>query len=73
MHAPQYTLSAPGCTVYGMTSVITTIENYVYGVMTAGMLSCSHFMGGFAGGQSKYTRVPYGDVNLLKLPGDFRD
>ena len=33
----------------------------------------SHFTGGFAGGQSEYTRVPFGDVNLLKLPDDVPD
>lgn len=33
----------------------------------------SHFTGGFAGGQAEYTRVPLGDVNLLKLPDDVPD
>jgi len=32
------------------------------------MFGYSHFTGGFAGGQAEYVRVPYGDVNLLKLP-----
>lgn len=50
-----------------------TIENAMYGGRTAGMFGYSHFTGGFAGGQSEYTRVPYGDNNLLKLPDDVPD
>jgi len=50
-----------------------TIENAMYGGRTAGMFGYSHFTGGFAGGQSEYTRVPYGDVNLLKLPDNVPD
>ncbi|KAK4691197.1 hypothetical protein P7C71_g5751, partial [Lecanoromycetidae sp. Uapishka_2] len=50
-----------------------TIENAMYGGRTAGMFGYSHFTGGFAGGQSEYVRVPYGDVNLLKLPDDVPD
>ena len=50
-----------------------TIENAMYGGRTAGMFGYSHFTGGFAGCQAEYTRVPYGDVNLLKLPDDVPD
>ncbi|GME36647.1 S- glutathione dehydrogenase [Neofusicoccum parvum] len=50
-----------------------TIENAMYGGRTAGMFGYSHFTGGFAGGQAEYVRVPYGDVNLLKLPDDVPD
>ncbi|KAL9610518.1 MAG: hypothetical protein Q9167_004778 [Letrouitia subvulpina] len=50
-----------------------TIENIMYGGRTAGMFGYSHFTGGFAGGQAEYARVPYGDVNLLKLPDDVPD
>ncbi|KAK5134687.1 hypothetical protein LTR08_006202 [Meristemomyces frigidus] len=49
------------------------IENAMYGGRTAGMFGYSHFTGGFAGGQAEYTRVPFGDVNLLKLPDDVPD
>lgn len=45
----------------------------MYGSRTAGMFGYSHFTGGFAGGQSEYTRVPYGDVNLLPLPDNVPD
>ena len=37
------------------------------------MFGYSHFTGGFAGGQAEYARVPFGDVNLLKLPDDVPD
>ncbi|KAH7138606.1 chaperonin 10-like protein [Dendryphion nanum] len=50
-----------------------TLENAMYGGRTAGMFGYSHFTGGFAGGQAEYTRVPYGDVNLLPLPDDVPD
>lgn len=45
----------------------------MYGGRTAGMFGYSHFTGGFAGGQAEYARVPYGDVNLLKIPDDVPD
>jgi len=50
-----------------------TMENGMYGGRTAGMFGYSHFTGGFAGGQAEYTRVPLGDVNLLKLPDNVPD
>jgi threonine dehydrogenase-like Zn-dependent dehydrogenase len=37
------------------------------------MFGYSHLTGGFAGGQSEWVRIPYGDVNLLKLPDDVPD
>ena len=45
----------------------------MYGGRTAGMFGYSHFTGGYAGGQAEYTRVAYGDVNLLPLPDDVPD
>ncbi|PVH94740.1 GroES-like protein [Periconia macrospinosa] len=50
-----------------------TIANAMYGGRTAGMFGYSHFTGGFAGGQAEFTRVPFGDVNLLPLPDDVPD
>jgi len=50
-----------------------TMANGMYGGRTAGMFGYSHFTGGFAGGQAEYVRVPYGDVNLLKLPDSVPD
>jgi len=37
------------------------------------MFGYSHLTGGFAGGQAEYTRVPFGDVNLLPLPDNVPD
>jgi threonine dehydrogenase-like Zn-dependent dehydrogenase len=45
----------------------------LYGRRTAGMFGYSHFTGGFAGGQSEWVRVPFGDVNLLRLPDNVPD
>jgi len=45
----------------------------MYGGQTAGMFGYSHFVGGFAGGQAEYVRVPLGDVNLLEIPDDVPD
>lgn len=45
----------------------------MYGGQTAGMFGYSHFVGGFAGGQAEYVRVPLGDVNLLEIPDGVPD
>jgi threonine dehydrogenase-like Zn-dependent dehydrogenase len=37
---------------------------------TAGIYGYSHLMGGYAGGQAEFLRVPYADVNLQKMPED---
>ncbi|KAF2454757.1 chaperonin 10-like protein [Lineolata rhizophorae] len=46
----------------------STLEKALYGGRTAGMFGYSHLTGGFAGGQAEYVRVPFGAVNLLKVP-----
>jgi len=51
----------------------SSLENAMYGHRTAGMFGYSHFTGGFAGGQAEYVRVPFGDVNLLKIPENVPD
>jgi len=51
----------------------SSLQNALYGNRTCGMFGYSHFTGGFAGGQAEYTRVPYGDANLLKLPESVSD
>jgi len=45
----------------------------MYGHRTAGVLGYSHFAGGYAGGQAEYVRLPFGDVNLLKVPEGVSD
>ena len=40
---------------------------------TAGIFGYSHMLGGFAGGQAEYARVPFADVGPIKVPGDLSD
>ena len=44
-----------------------------YGFSTAGVFGYSHMMGGYAGGQAQFLRVPFADVNLQKMPQDLHD
>jgi len=50
-----------------------SIENMMYGNRTAAMFGYSHMCSGTQGGQAEYVRVPYGDVNLLKIPESVPD
>jgi threonine dehydrogenase-like Zn-dependent dehydrogenase len=43
------------------------------GFSTAGIYGYSHMYGGYAGGQAEYVRVPFADVNPLKVPKDLPD
>jgi threonine dehydrogenase-like Zn-dependent dehydrogenase len=43
------------------------------GQSPAGLLGYSHMLGGFAGGQAEYLRVPYADVGPLKIESDLPD
>lgn len=45
----------------------------LYGDSPAGLFGYSHMMGGYAGGQAEYARVPYADVGPLKLENSFTD
>lgn len=38
------------------------------GQSPAGLLGYSHMLGGYAGGQAEYLRVPYADVGPIKIP-----
>ena len=40
------------------------------GQSPAGLLGYSHMLGGFAGGQAEYLRVPFADVGPLKIEND---
>ena len=44
-----------------------------YGYAPSGIFGYSHMMGGYAGGQAEYVRVPYADVGPLKVPDGLRD
>ncbi|PWR11187.1 glutathione-dependent formaldehyde dehydrogenase [Micromonospora acroterricola] len=39
----------------------------------AGIFGYSHLLGGYAGGQSQYARVPYADVGTIKIEDDLPD
>ena len=43
------------------------------GFSTAGIYGYSHMYGGYAGGQAQYVRVPFADVNPLKVPKTLPD
>jgi threonine dehydrogenase-like Zn-dependent dehydrogenase len=45
----------------------------VLGHAPAGIFGYSHMMGGFAGGQAEYARVPFADVGPLKVPDSMTD
>lgn len=45
----------------------------LYGYAGSGLFGYSHMMGGFAGGQAEYVRVPYADVGPMKIPAHLED
>jgi threonine dehydrogenase-like Zn-dependent dehydrogenase len=45
----------------------------LYGASPAGLFGYSHLMGGYAGGQAEYARVPFADVGPMKVPGGLAD
>ncbi|MFB3915212.1 MAG: zinc-dependent alcohol dehydrogenase [Terriglobales bacterium] len=44
-----------------------------YGYSGSGLFGYSHMMGGYAGGQAQYVRVPMADVGPLKIENDLPD
>jgi threonine dehydrogenase-like Zn-dependent dehydrogenase len=44
-----------------------------YGHSPSGLFGYSHLMGGYAGGQAEYVRVPFADVGPLKVPEGLSD
>lgn len=44
-----------------------------YGHSTAGIYGYSHLLGGYAGGQAEYVRVPFADVGPIKIPDGLSD
>ena len=44
-----------------------------YGHSPSGLFGYSHLLGGYAGGQAEYVRVPYADVGPLKVPDGLED
>jgi threonine dehydrogenase-like Zn-dependent dehydrogenase len=45
----------------------------LWGHSPAGLFGYSHLVGGFAGGQAEYVRVPFADVGPIKIPPTLRD
>jgi len=45
----------------------------MWGASPSGLFGYSHTLGGFAGGQAEYVRVPFADVGPVKVPGHFTD
>jgi threonine dehydrogenase-like Zn-dependent dehydrogenase len=45
----------------------------VYGHATAGIYGYSHLLGGYAGGQAEYVRVPFADVGPFKIRNGLSD
>ncbi len=45
----------------------------LYGHSPAGLFGYSHLMGGYAGGQAEYVRVPFADVGPIKVPEGLTD
>jgi threonine dehydrogenase-like Zn-dependent dehydrogenase len=45
----------------------------MFGHSPAGVFGYSHLLGGYAGGQAQYARVPFADVGPLKIENGFSD
>ncbi|HEX8492841.1 MAG TPA: zinc-dependent alcohol dehydrogenase [Pyrinomonadaceae bacterium] len=45
----------------------------LYGFSPAGLFGYSHMMGGYAGGQAEYARVPFADVGPMRVPEELDD
>jgi threonine dehydrogenase-like Zn-dependent dehydrogenase len=49
------------------------IAEELYGYAGSGLFGYTHMMGGFAGGQAEYVRVPFADVGPMKIPDHLED
>jgi threonine dehydrogenase-like Zn-dependent dehydrogenase len=45
----------------------------MWGHATGGIFGYSHMLGGYAGGQAEYARVPFADVGPIKIPAGLTD
>ncbi len=45
----------------------------LWGHSPAGLFGYSHLLGGYAGGQAQYARIPFADVGPIKVPEDLSD
>ena len=51
----------------------SNLQQKMMGTRTAALFGFSHLTGGIPGGQAEYVRVPYADVNCLRLPDSVPD
>lgn len=49
------------------------IAEKMMGYSPSGLFGYTHMMGGYAGGQAQYARVPFADVGPMKIPTGLRD
>jgi threonine dehydrogenase-like Zn-dependent dehydrogenase len=49
------------------------IAQKIFGHSPAGIYGYTHMLGGFAGGQAEYARVPFADVGTVKIPDGLAD
>jgi threonine dehydrogenase-like Zn-dependent dehydrogenase len=49
------------------------LSEELYGFSAAGLFGYTHMLGGFAGGQAEYARVPFADVGPFKIPDHLPD
>jgi threonine dehydrogenase-like Zn-dependent dehydrogenase len=49
------------------------VAETLYGFAPAGLFGYSHMMGGYAGGQAQYVRVPFADIGPFKVPSSLSD
>jgi threonine dehydrogenase-like Zn-dependent dehydrogenase len=45
----------------------------MWGYSPCGIFGYSHMLGGYAGGQAEYARVPFADIGPIKIPDDLDD
>jgi threonine dehydrogenase-like Zn-dependent dehydrogenase len=49
------------------------IAEKMYGYSGSGLFGYSHMLGGYAGGQAQFARVPFADVGMQKIPDGLND
>ena len=49
------------------------VAEKMFGHSPSGLFGYSHMLGGYAGGQAEYVRVPFADVGPIKIPTDLDD
>ncbi len=49
------------------------VAEELWGHSPAGLFGYTHLLGGYAGGQAEYLRVPYADVGPIKVPSTLTD